>query len=122
MAGGGEAGGWQCQLTNYQATVSGHPTFDSDRVARPLSDPSRDPSRDHEIRVARNEARHENCHEAGEHESVHVFMSRVPSMSNENTDEPQVDPTRGEPTTTAELFFHPPHQKKNPQRDRGYAR
>ena len=101
MAGGGEAGGWQGQLTNDQATVSGPPPIDSDRVTRPLSNPSRDPSRDHVMSVASDEARHEISHEAGEHESVHVCMDRVPSTRNESTDEPQVDSTRRGTTLTA---------------------
>ena len=101
MADGGEAGGWRGQLNNDQAMVSGPPTTDSDRVTRPLSDPSRDPSRDYEMRVARDEARHVISREAGEHESVHVCMSRVPSTRNENTDEPQVERTHCDQTLTA---------------------
>ena len=46
--------------------------------------------------MASDEARHEISHEAGEHESVHVCMDRVPSMRNESTDEPQVDHTRSD--------------------------
>ena len=106
MAGHGEAGGWQSQLDNDQATVSGPPPIDSNRVTRPLSDHSRDPSRDHEMRMARDETRHVISHEPGEHESVHVCMSRVPSMRNENTNEPQVDRTQCDPALTdSDIFF-----------------
>ena len=101
MAGHGEAGGWQSQLDNDQATVSGPPTIDSNRVTRPLSDPPRDPSRDHEMRMVRDETRHVISHEPGEHESVHVFVNRVPSTRNENTDEPQVDRTLCDQSLTA---------------------
>ena len=101
MAGDGQAGGWHGQPFNESATVSGPPTIDSDRVTRPLSNPSRDPSRDHVMSVASDEARQVISHEAGEHENVHVFMSRVPSTpQNESTDEPQVDSTRRGTTLT----------------------
>ena len=50
--------------------------------------------------MVRDETRHVISHEPGEHEGVQVFVNRVPSASNESTDEPQVDPTHGEPTLT----------------------
>ena len=43
--------------------------------------------------MVRDETRHVISHEPGEHESVQVFVNRVPSTRNENTDEPQVDRT-----------------------------
>ena len=45
--------------------------------------------------MVRDETRHVISHEPGEHENVQVFVDRVPSMRNESTDEPQVDPTHG---------------------------
>ena len=63
-----------------------------------------DPSRDHEMRIVRDETRHAISHEPGEHESVHVFMSRVPSMRNENTDEPQVERTPCDQALTPSYF------------------
>ena len=97
--------GWQVQPTNESTTVRG-PQQTRSHVSYPLtSDPARDPSRADETTMASDMARHENCHEVGDHESVHVCVSREPSSPNERTNEPQVERTHGDRPLTGRGYF-----------------